>query len=417
MRVILQIWESLLFASQALRSNLLRTTLSLLGITIGIFAIISVFTMVDSLERTIRKDMSFIGQDVMYIQKFPWSFGRNPNYPWWRYMSRPTNQISEFKFLEKNLENAKAVSLIVSRGSVTAKHLSYSFENASVTGASYGYSQITDLEINQGRYFSPQEIENAQFVAILGADVADELFPLGNAVGQKIKIKGRPFQVIGAMRKEGLNIFGFSARDDQIIFPYKTFGRMYKIGDNGAEPTIAMKGYADDMGLAELQGEVTGIMRTIRSIKPKQEDNFALNRTESFADAITSLFSVINIAGWVIGGFSILVGGFGIANIMFVSVKERTNLIGIQKSLGAQNYFILFQFLFEAVILSLVGGVVGLGLVYLITFIKLGSLEILLSYNNILWGLFIASIVGIMAGIIPAYLASRLNPVEAMRSN
>jgi putative ABC transport system permease protein len=170
------------------------------------------------------------------------------------------------------------------------------------------------------------------------------------------------------------------------------------------------------VGLQNLEYEVKGKMRTIRGLKPYEEDNFAINRSEMMADAIGEMFSIIGIAGWVIGGFSILVGGFGIANIMFVSVKERTNIIGIQKSLGAKNFFILFQFLFESVFLSLIGGGVGILLVSLITFIPMGTLDIILTPGNIMLGLGVSVVIGVLSGIIPAVIASHLDPVIAIRS-
>ena len=191
---------------------------------------------------------------------------------------------------------------------------------------------------------------------------------------------------------------------------------MYYTGRNGLEPTIAAKGMESDIGLVALENEMTGLMRAKRGLKPTQEDNFSLNKTEFIQNAIGSIFDVISVAGWVIGGFSILVGGFGIANIMFVSVRERTNIIGIQKSLGAKNYFILFQFLFEAMCLSLIGGITGIILVYLLSFMPLGSLDLILSFTNIILGLGVSSIIGIVAGIVPATLAARMDPVEAIRT-
>jgi putative ABC transport system permease protein len=192
---------------------------------------------------------------------------------------------------------------------------------------------------------------------------------------------------------------------------------MYYTGRDGLEPTIAAKGRDTDVGLVALENEMAGFLRAKRGLKPTQENNFALNKTEFIQNAIGSIFDVISVAGWVIGGFSILVGGFGIANIMFVSVRERTNIIGIQKSLGARNYFILFQFLFEAICLSLIGGGSGILLVYLLSFIPLGSLELVLSFNNIILGLGVSSAIGIVAGIVPATLAARMDPVEAIRTN
>jgi putative ABC transport system permease protein len=192
---------------------------------------------------------------------------------------------------------------------------------------------------------------------------------------------------------------------------------MYYTGRDGLEPTIAAKGRDTDVGLVALENEMAGFLRAKRGLKPTQENNFALNKTEFIQNAIGSIFDVISVAGWVIGGFSILVGGFGIANIMFVSVRERTNIIGIQKSLGARNYFILFQFLFEAICLSLIGGGSGILLVYLLSFIPLGSLELVLSFNNIILGLGVSSAIGVVAGIVPATLAARMDPVEAIRTN
>lgn len=408
--------ESFSFALQALRSNLLRTTLSLLGVSIGIFAIITVFTIVDALERKIRDDMSFIGDNVMYVQKFPWQFGGG-GYPWWRYFRRPSNTVAEFRHLEKNLESAKAVALIAGRGGNTIKYRSNSITAVQVQGVSFDYLNVSDIPVANGRYFSRQEVNRASTVVLIGSTVAESLFPRESPIGKKIKVRGQPIQVIGVLEKEGSNIFGGASRDEQILMPYGTFGKFFQVGRKGIEPTIAIKGKEKDAGLQELESEVRGLMRTKRGLRPFDDDNFALNRTEAFADAVTSLFGVLNLAGWIIGGFSILVGAFGIANIMFVSVKERTNIIGIQKSLGAKTYFVLYQFLFEAVFLGLIGGGVGLLLVKLITFIPLGSIEMILTPNNIVLGLLVSSIVGTLAGIIPAFIAARLDPVIAIRAS
>ncbi|RZL04714.1 MAG: FtsX-like permease family protein, partial [Hymenobacter sp.] len=187
-------------------------------------------------------------------------------------------------------------------------------------------------------------------------------------------------------------------------------------GMSGPSPQLGVKGRDDDPGLLNLEAEMQGDMRSIRGLKPREEDNFALNRPEMIADAIGKLFSVIGVAGAIIGSFAMLVGGFGIANIMFVSVRERTNIIGIQKSLGAKNYFILFQFLFEAVFLCLMGGATGIFLVWLLTFFPLGDLTLFLSASNISLGLMVSVLIGVLAGIIPAVLAANLDPVIAIRA-
>ncbi len=412
MRFLRQVLESFRFAWQALRSNLLRTTLSLLGVTIGIFAIIAVFTLVDSLERNIRTSLSFIGDKVVYVQKWPWVFGGN--FQWWKYFQRPEPSMSEFRFLRDRLENAKAIVAMDFKGRVTIKNGNNSMSSL-IQGTTLDYNKISDVPIERGRYFTQQEIDVARTIAIIGADVADNLFPGQNPVGKRFKLNGLNFVVIGVQERKGESLLNMGGNPDiKCLIPLGAFAKMFHAINPSID--IAIKGYDSDEGLLELESEVRGLMRTRRSVRPTQEDNFAINRPEAAAKAISGIFVVLTLAGWVIGGFSILIGGFGIANIMFVSVKERTNIIGIQKSLGAKNYFILFQFLFEAVLLSLVGGLTGIALVYLMTFAKLGSLELQLSTANIMLGLGVSSVIGILSGIIPAFSAARLDPVIAIRA-
>jgi putative ABC transport system permease protein len=368
--------------------------------------------VIDSLEKNIRDSMAFLGDKVIYVQKFPWSFG--PDYPWWKYVNRPAPNVNDFRFLARNLENKRGVAIFDFKGGVTFKNMNNSIEGVHVQGVSYDYNVVSEVPVENGRYFSVQEMESAREVAIIGANVAESLFPNSDPIGKTMKIKGLRFMVIGVIEKQGSSLLGGPDFDNSSLIPYGVFSKMYT--NKWSQPIIAVKGLENDEGLMELESEITGLMRSRRGIKPAHEDNFALNRPEMAGNAISSVFSVISIAGWVIGSFSILVGGFGIANIMFVSVKERTNIIGIQKSLGAKNYFILFQFLFEAVFLSILGGGVGILIVYLFTFIPMGSLEIILSFKNIILGLGVSSIIGIVSGIVPAAVAARLDPVIAIRS-
>ncbi|MDX1903578.1 MAG: ABC transporter permease [Thermonemataceae bacterium] len=408
------IWESFSFAIQALRANLLRTILSLLGVTVGIFAIITIFTIVDSLERSIRQSLTFLGDKVIYVQKWPWIFG--PDYPWWRYINRPVASLEEMEFLEQNLKNASGVAFYAVKGNATVKHISNNIEGISIIGATYGYSKVSEVKIRDGRYFSLQEIEAGKNVTLIGDDVAKELFPLGTPLGKEISIKGRKFTVIGVMEREGENFLGAPRRDIQCIVPYTMFEKLYKVSVFGVQPTISLKGFDDDEGLLKLEGEIRGLLRAKRGLKPTEDDDFALNRPEMIAQEVGKIFSVISFSGAIIGSFAILVGVFGIANIMFVSVKERTNIIGIQKSLGAKNYFILFQFLFEAIFLSLIGGGIGIFLVWLVTLIPQDSLALKMSFNNIMTGFVVSAIAGLISGIIPAWSASRLDPVQAIRA-
>jgi putative ABC transport system permease protein len=284
------------------------------------------------------------------------------------------------------------------------------------------YSLVSELRIIcygviiiNGRYFAPQEVESGRNVGILGADIADALFSDSDPIGQTFKMKGQNVTVIGVQERKGKQIADFGGNPDEKVFiPFLSHKRIFSSGEPYGD--ILLKGFDKDEGLFELEGEVTGLMRTKRGLRPSEDDSFALNRPEAAAAALGELFKVIGGAGTIIGLFSLLIGGFGIANIMFVSVKERTNIVGIQKSLGAKNSFILYQFLFESIFLCLIGGLCGIILVYLLSFLPLGSLDIVLSSKNIFKGLFISSGIGLISGILPAWQAARLDPVIAIRS-
>jgi putative ABC transport system permease protein len=414
------ILESLGFAWKALKSNLLRTILSLLGVTIGIFSIIAVLTLVDSLEKNIRDSLNFLGSDVIYVGKWPFTGGNSRD--WWKdYIKRPNPSYNEYRFLKANLKNGETVSIFADTDEITVKGDNTSINKIKLTGSSLDYDKFFEINVERGRYFTSDEVESGRSVVILGFEVAQALFPkLENPVGKYVKIKNLRFVIVGVLKREGESFIGNSSRDFSCIIPYDSFRKLYQTGtgrwnENGSD--IGLKGFANDVGLVELENETRGAMRIKRGLKPTQKDNFVLNRPEAVAKAISGVFDVLGTAGWVIGGFSMLVGGFGIANIMFVSVKERTSIIGLQKSLGAKNFFILFQFLFESIFLSLIGGLAGLFLVWLLTLAPFGSLQVVLSVKNIVLGLGVSSVIGLVAGIVPAAMAARLDPVLAIRAN
>lgn len=414
------IGESLVFAWKSLKSNLLRTVLSLLGVTIGIFSIIAVLTLVDSLERNVRDSFNFLGSNVIYLDKWPFTGGNSRD--WWKdFIRRPNVSYNEYKFLKANLKTGSHVCIYGVTNSVTVKSGSNGINQIALRGVAPDFENIRDVNVERGRYLTVDEIEGGRNVAVIGFEVAKALFPrMDSPIGEFVKIKNLRYKIVGVMKRQGESFLGVTSADFECIIPYDSFRKLYQTGTGRWDELgshIGLKGHESDIGLVELENEVTGYMRVKRGLKPSQKDNFTLNRPEALANAISSVFDVLSTAGWVIGGFSMLVGGFGIANIMFVSVKERTSIIGLQKSLGAKNYFILFQFLFESVLLSLIGGLSGLLLVWLLTFAPFGSLEVVLSVPNIVLGLGVSSTIGLIAGIVPAAVAARLDPVIAIRAN
>jgi putative ABC transport system permease protein len=407
-------------AWQQLMANKLRSFLSLLGITIGIFCIIGVKSAVDSLEDNIRGSLQKLGNDVIYVEKFSWAEDPGANY--WKWMRRPNFTYSEYEVLRDNLENAEMVGYWQFLGLKTVKWRSNSVERVFVLGMTEDCRDLFHLEFDgEGRYFSPIEYQNGSDVCILGGVIAEEIFGLGvDPIDKEVNVSGRKLRVLAVLKKSGKDLLKPFNFDNGVLVGYNLARRGFGVRTKGSgdfDRTSLLVKANPGVDLDLMKDEITGVLRGERRLKPKEENNFALNTLSILSGLFDSVFGTLNVAGFIIGIFALFVGMFSVANIMFVSVKERTNIIGIKMAIGAKRWFILLEILFEAVVLCIVGGLIGLGLIWMVTFIisTVMNFDIHLSISNTMIGILTSVIVGVLSGLIPAAQASRMDPVEAIR--
>ncbi|MBF4471488.1 ABC transporter permease [Flavobacterium sp. HJJ] len=404
--------ESFGFAMNALRSNKLRTFLSLLGVTIGIFSIIAVLAAVDSLDKKISKDLSSMDKNTIYLLKFP--FGPS-DIPQWKREQFPNVKYSEYIYLKDAMTHTDELGYRIFTRSESIKYGSNIVSAVQILPVSHEFIDIEGLKFEEGRFYNESEANSGAAVIVLGDDIAKSLFEDTEAIGKNVRLYGQRFTVIGVLKKEG-STFGGS-NDSAAYIPVNFVRKLY--GDNNPNLTnVIIFKPEKGVDIEEYKGEISQKLRNFRGLKAGEIDDFFINVFAGFLDFIDEILGSLRIGGIFISFFSFLVGGFGVANIMFVSVKERTNLIGIQKSLGAKNRFILFQFLFEAIILCVIGGLIGLFMVWIVSIVLTKALdfEFILSFWNILIGSGLSIIVGVVSGIIPAIAASKLDPVEAIRT-
>ncbi len=404
--------NSLRLTFQELKANKLRSALSLTGIAFGIFCIIGVLAAVNSLERNIQDEVKGLGDNTIYIDK--WDYSGGPDQPFWKFRARPVMKYEEAGMIKQRSELLYDVSFLMQTGG-SISHKDDVIQSAGVYGITEAQMNIQPIKFSDGRFFSSSEFYAGSNVCLIGFANAESLFgTTARAVGKQIEIKGKKATIVGVIKKEGTNFIGWDY-DNCVMLPYKFCKQLFK--EENSNPILIANG-KKDVTTAALSDELRGIMRQIRKLGPKDEDNFSLNSVEAFSQAITGFFSVLNVVGAIIGGISLIVGLFGIANIMFVTVKERTPVIGLKKAIGAKKGSILFEFLLEAIILCFMGGAFGLFFVWLGTVISSNALDfpIYISIPMLIITVIVCLTVGIIAGIFPASKAAKMDPVVAIRS-
>ncbi|HYK45739.1 MAG TPA: ABC transporter permease [Parafilimonas sp.] len=417
LRLLNILWNSFKMSVGELKNNKLRSALSLTGVAFGIFCIISVLATVNSLEYKIQSDIAALGTNTIYIDKWEYGAGDNGDYPWWRFVNRPMPKYDDVKYIKERTSLAENVAFFTSRGT-TLEYENSELQNVAVFGVSNEYNRIQTVDMGYGRYFTEAEFQRGNPVAIIGYNNAEELFGTADrAIGKTISFDGHRAVVVGVIQKQGQSFGPGFDYDHALILTYYFYAGIYNVLDFNSDPFIMVKG-RPGIPSGALSDELKGVMRQVRRLSPKEEDNFALNDVNFMTEAVSGFFGTVNVGGWAIAGLSLIVGAFGVANIMFVTVRERTSQIGLKKAIGAKSRTILLEFLLESAFLCIIGGFIGLLMVWGLAAILSAVLPfaIVISGKIISLAFSICVILGILSGIIPASIAARMNPVEAIRS-
>jgi len=413
-RYIEIISSSFRMALQELWKNKLRTFLSLFGITIGIFCIIGVLSTVQSLEHNLQQEIKSLGTNTIYVDKWEYGAGGGPDYPWWKFVKRPVPKHEELKPIKERTATAQfAAFKIQVNDNVEVRD---NVAKVNIYGITEEFTYIQPVEIVYGRFMTDAEFETGANTIVIGDEIAEKLYGTQErAPGKTMIIRGKKCIVVGVIKKQGQQMLGGWQFDQSVVSTYR-FARTI-MDEFKADPLIMVKG-KEGINSKVLQDDLRGTMRSIHKLSPTQDDDFSLNDVNDFSEMMSQAFVSVNIGGWAIAALSLIVGMFGVANIMFVTVKERTPQIGLKKAIGAKSGVILAEFLAESAFLCIIGGAIGIALVFGLTKIvsSVFDFPIFVSTPLLLLAVFICIIVGLLAGIIPAYQASKMDPVVAIRS-
>jgi putative ABC transport system permease protein len=399
--------ESTKIAWVALWANKMRAALTTFGIVIGIVSVTTMATLIDGINRSFESSLKMLGTNVLYIQKWPWSFG--PEYNWWDFINRRDMEVRYAERLEELTTTAQAVSAIMYEQDIL-RFESKSVERADLRGVTPSYSITGAVELQSGRFFSEDDYMRGANLIVIGTDIADALFEERDPVGQTIKVGGLRFEVIGVLAKQG-KFLGLESFDGQAIMPATTFGKMY-----GFRRFVQIQAkFENEVLLEEGEYEFEGLMRRIRRLEPGTPSDFSINKLDMFREQYAVMTGAIYGIGIFLTALSLFVGGIGVMNIMFVSVKERTKEVGIRKAIGAKSREILWQFLTESVVICMFGGLIGVLLSVGTTALVNNLFVAYLSWDTVMLAFAICAITGVVFGFLPAWRAAKSDPIESLR--
>jgi len=407
MRIANSFLEGFRIALQALKVNKIRSTLTALCIIIGITMVTIVDSVTTGMDVTFEESMAMMGQDVVYVQKWPWGMGGE--YKWWEYRNRKEIELEYVEQIRDYSRYASNVTAVANRGT-SIRYKDKSAEGVGLSGATANYLSIQGLNIAEGRMYVDQEVRSGSKVAVIGNTLMESLFEMETALGKQIRVGGQKFTVIGILEKQG-KFLGLEDTDNRIIIPISAYKQIYGLR-YGLQIGVQ---FPSQEAMKEGEYELEGIMRRIRQLDATADNDFALNKPEAFKEQLEGMKAGIYAVGFILSGLSLLIGGIGVMNIMFVSVRERTKEIGIRKAVGAKSWEILTQFLLEAIAICLLGGIIGVALAGGLTILINQVFVAVMNVSVVIVAFSICTIVGVTFGFIPAYRAAKSDPIESLR--